>query len=65
MFASGCKNEMSEFYKISSIPRFLVFDQEGKIVNIDAPRPSDPELKNLIEGLLIAQKQNGYFFLVV
>jgi thiol-disulfide isomerase/thioredoxin len=56
LFAAGFKNAMAEFYKISGIPRFLVFDQEGKIVSIDAPRPSDPQLKNLLEELLLKQK---------
>jgi len=56
VFASGFENAMAGFYKISTIPRFLVFDQEGKIVNIDAPRPSDPQLKSLLENLLATGK---------
>lgn len=36
-------------YKITSIPRFLVFDKLGRIVSVDAPRPSDPKLKELLE----------------
>jgi len=39
-----CKN-----YGIKSIPRFMLFDKEGKIVTIDAPRPSDPKLKALLK----------------
>jgi len=35
-------------YKISGIPRFMVFDKEGKIVTVNAPRPSDPLLKELL-----------------
>ncbi len=42
--SSICKN-----YGIKSIPRFLLFDKEGKIVSIDAPRPSDPKLKALLQ----------------
>ena len=36
-------------YKITSIPRFLVFDKMGNIFSIDAPRPSEPALKELLE----------------
>jgi len=32
--------------KLQSIPRYMIFDKEGKLVNNDAPRPSD---KNLID----------------
>jgi thiol-disulfide isomerase/thioredoxin len=56
LFAAGFKHGMAEFYKISEIPRFLLFDQAGKIVSINAPRPSDPQLKSLIEGLISPQK---------
>ena len=39
-------------YKINAIPRFLLFDKAGKIVSIDAPRPSNPETKEIITKLL-------------
>jgi thiol-disulfide isomerase/thioredoxin len=39
-------------YKITAIPRFMLFDKQGKIVSIDAPRPSAPELKPLLEKYL-------------
>lgn len=49
---AGTPNDMSKYYNISGIPRFMVFDQQGKIVNADAPRPSVPELKQLLEKTL-------------
>jgi len=39
-------------YKINAIPRFMVFDKKGNIVTIDAPRPSTPDLKTLLEKYL-------------
>ncbi len=39
-------------YKINAIPRFLLFDKEGKIVDANAKRPSDPELKKQLLNLL-------------
>ncbi|UKJ07675.1 TlpA family protein disulfide reductase [Solitalea lacus] len=44
----GPQNELLDFYQIATIPRFMVFDREGKIVNLDSPRPSQPELKELL-----------------
>ncbi len=38
-------------YYIQGIPRFIVLDKEGKIINSDAPRPSEPELLDLLNGL--------------
>lgn len=35
-------------YSLVSIPRFILFDKNGKTVAYDAPRPSDPKLKELI-----------------
>lgn len=39
-------------YKINAIPRFLLFDDEGKIVDANAKRPSNPELKKQLLDLL-------------
>lgn len=36
-----CKN-----YSINGIPRFLFFDKDGKVISLDAPRPSN---ENIIE----------------
>lgn len=46
------KSDICTNYKITAIPRFMMFDKEGKIVTIDAPRPSNPELRKLIESHL-------------
>jgi len=43
------KSPICTNYKITAIPRFMVFDKQGNIVSIDAPRPSAPELKALLE----------------
>jgi len=43
---------IGKYYKIEGIPRLMIFDKEGKIVTVDAPRPSDPEFKSLIEQTL-------------
>ncbi len=45
-------NWQSEFvtkYAIDGIPRFILIDTEGKIVNANAPRPSDPKLITLLQ----------------
>jgi len=39
-------------YKIKTIPRFLLFDTEGKIIDADAKRPSNPALKQQLKKLL-------------
>ena len=49
---SNHTESIQKYYKIEGIPRFLIFDREGKIVTVDAPRPSNPEFKKLIEQTL-------------
>ncbi len=51
LFATGW-GDLAKYYKITGIPRFMVFDTKGKIVTIDSPRPSDPALKTLLEKTL-------------
>lgn len=36
-------------YGIRGIPRFILLDKEGKIISADAPRPSNPKLRSLID----------------
>ncbi|GAA4943593.1 hypothetical protein GCM10023314_15790 [Algibacter agarivorans] len=40
-------------YQIESIPRFILIDTEGHIVDANAPRPSSPELIDLLASLNI------------
>ncbi|WP_126246530.1 TlpA family protein disulfide reductase [Chitinophaga rhizosphaerae] len=51
LFASGW-SDIAKFYDIKGIPRFMVFDKQGNIVTTDAPRPSNKELKLLLESEL-------------
>ncbi|WP_431293065.1 TlpA family protein disulfide reductase [Pedobacter sp. P26] len=46
------KGSMIGDYEVTEIPRFILIDQNGKMVNFQAPRPSDPKLKALIESTL-------------
>lgn len=39
-------------YAIEGIPRFILIDPDGNIVNADSPRPSNPELTELLNELL-------------
>ncbi|CAL2093389.1 Thioredoxin domain-containing protein [Tenacibaculum sp. 190524A02b] len=43
----------SRAYFINSIPRFILIDPQGNIVDADAPRPSDPRLIELFNSLEI------------
>jgi thiol-disulfide isomerase/thioredoxin len=38
-------------YQINSIPRFILIDPQGNIVDANAPRPSDPRLKEMFTSL--------------
>lgn len=46
---AGQAKEFSEFYKITGIPRFMLFDQEGNILEASATRPSGGVDKQIAE----------------
>lgn len=48
----GFKQEVPEYFDINSIPRYVLIDQQGKIIRSAAPRPGKPELKTLIDAAL-------------
>lgn len=50
------ENAQSNFksdYRIQTIPRFILIDPEGNIIDSNAPRPSNPKLLDLLEDLNI------------
>ena len=49
------KTVLSEFIKtfeVNSIPRFILIDPTGNVVDADAARPSNPKLKEQLDSLL-------------
>lgn len=48
VFASGW-SKITKDYRINGIPRFIVIDRKGNVVSFDAPRPSNPALKKMLE----------------
>lgn len=43
------KDDLLKKINISTIPRYVLFGKDGKIINSDAPRPSDINIEALIE----------------
>lgn len=52
VFGDGWRGQFVKDYRVTGVPRFMVFDEDGCIVTVNAPRPSSPMLKNLIKTLL-------------
>lgn len=49
---AGKDFNFQEDYQINGIPRFILIDPNGNIVDSDAPRPSDPSLRDLLDSIL-------------
>lgn len=47
-----CKdNSLGNALNIHGIPFFLIYDKDGKLYKYNAPRPSNPQLRQLLESL--------------
>jgi thiol-disulfide isomerase/thioredoxin len=46
------KDKLMQEINVSSIPRYVLFGKDGKIIDNDAPRPSSTEIETLIEKYL-------------
>lgn len=44
-------NSLATALNVRGIPFFMINDKEGKLYMSNAPRPSHPQLKNLLEEL--------------
>lgn len=49
----GWKSKFITDYKINGIPRFILIDPNGNIVDASAPRPSDPALRVMFDKLVL------------
>ncbi|MGG8497994.1 TlpA family protein disulfide reductase [Tenacibaculum sp. TC6] len=43
---------ITQLYKISGYPTFVLINPEGKIITVNAMRPSNPEINNYIKNIL-------------
>ncbi len=46
------ESDLAKKFNIQSIPRYMIVGKDGKIINDNAPRPSDPKLKEIFDELL-------------
>lgn len=51
LWAGKDENRFSQEYMINGIPRFILIDPEGKIVNSNERRPSDPSISEYFTSL--------------
>ena len=49
----GWKSKFITDYKIKGIPRFILIDPNGNVVDASAPRPSDPAIRKIFDGLMM------------
>ncbi len=52
LLRKGAESEIANEFNISSIPHYMIMDEKGKVINSDAPRPSDPKIKKIFDELL-------------
>ena len=48
LWANGW-TEITKSYAINGIPRFLLFDADGNVISLDAPRPSSEDIRELLD----------------
>jgi len=49
---NGASSALSKWVNLNSIPRYIVYDKNKKLVQNDAPRPSDAGVQSLLNQLL-------------
>jgi hypothetical protein len=46
------KQRVNEEFDISYIPRYMLFDQHGQLIDLDAPKPNSKEIQEQFENYL-------------
>ena len=56
LLSEGFKSNLAYHFGINSIPRYLIFDSHGNVVNTNASRPSKPEFEEILNKLMAENK---------
>ena len=59
LFTHPKQAELLNQLQVRTIPRYLIFDQEGTLLNSQAPGPNSPELRTIIDELLYHGNQTS------
>lgn len=51
LFAADNENSFFREYVVQAIPRFILIDKDGKVIDVNAKRPSDPALREQLKIL--------------
>lgn len=51
LWANGW-TEITNSYAINGIPRFMLFDTDGNVISLNAPRPSSDEIRGILDANL-------------
>ena len=43
--------EFKNHFMINGIPRFILIDKDGNLINANAPRPSSPNIRSVLSQL--------------
>lgn len=52
LLGGGNHSNILKHFSIKSIPHYLIFDKNGNLANKNAPRPSDPKVKQIFDVLI-------------
>jgi len=50
MLPNFIQSKLGKQFKIATIPRYIIAQSDGKIINQNAPRPSDVSLIELLKN---------------
>jgi thiol-disulfide isomerase/thioredoxin len=52
LLTNPSESPLKKQFKINTIPRYMLTDKNGKVIDDNAPRPSDKEIRRALDGLL-------------
>jgi thiol-disulfide isomerase/thioredoxin len=52
LLPKGKDSDMARQFKITAIPRYMIIGEDGRVIDANAPRPSDPAMRQKLDALL-------------
>ena len=52
LLPNSVESKLVKQFKVNAIPRYMLINKNGKVIDADALRPSDKEIRGVLDGLL-------------
>jgi hypothetical protein len=52
LLSKNNRTETMNYYNLNAIPKFMIIDRNGQVLDFAPPRPSDPKIREVLDRMI-------------